>query len=75
MIDRFNFSVLRTALGLQARLADRLRRDEGQTFVEYALVLTLVVVAVLVVGAFTGLANKIIDALDNATNTIGSHLP
>ncbi len=73
MINRFNIAVLRSGLALQERLAD-LRREEGQTFVEYALVLTLVVVAVLVVGAFTGLANKIIDALDKATNTIGSTL-
>ena len=46
MVDQLNVGILRQMLAMQDTLANRLRREEGQAFVEYALVLTLVAVAV-----------------------------
>ena len=73
MIDQLNIAIVRAAWGLQGRLADRLRREEGQAFVEYALVLTLVAVAVALLtqwGTFTTAIHdslqKVIDALNKA---------
>jgi Flp pilus assembly pilin Flp len=50
---------------LKALLA-RLRSEHGQTFVEYALVLAVIVVGVLLAVVWTGLG----DALDTAIGTI-----
>jgi Flp pilus assembly pilin Flp len=73
MVERLNFGILQVALAAQAGLANRLRRQEGQAFVEYALILTLVAVAIALLtqwGAFTtAISNslqKVIDALSNA---------
>jgi Flp pilus assembly pilin Flp len=44
----------------------RLRSEQGQTFVEYALVLAVIVVGVLLAVVWTGLG----DALDTAIGTI-----
>ena len=52
MIERVNL--------MATAIACRLRREErGQTMAEYALVLALVAVAVVVSAAFTGLAGAI----------------
>ena len=55
-------------LNLIQKIAIRLRHDErGQTFVEYGLLLALVVVAF--VGAFAGLTGAldgVVDAVDDA---------
>jgi Flp pilus assembly pilin Flp len=59
MIDRFNAWV-----GSLIARTQNLKDESGQTFVEYALVLVLVAVAVVTVGAFTGLAGEIKAAID-----------
>jgi Flp pilus assembly pilin Flp len=80
MVDQLNVGILRRTLALQERmlamqdtLANRLRRQDGQAFVEYALVLTLVAVAVALLtqwtaftSAITGSLQKVIDALNIA---------
>jgi Flp pilus assembly pilin Flp len=77
MFDSLNVAV-RVGTALQSvgdRLAERLRRSEGQAFVEYVLVLTLVAVAVALLTqwtSFTGTISdslqKVMDALKNAGN-------
>lgn len=73
MVDQLNVGILRQMLAMQDTLANRLRREEGQAFVEYALVLTLVAVAVALLtqwsaftDAITNSLQKVIDALTNA---------
>jgi Flp pilus assembly pilin Flp len=65
MFDRFNLWVG----SLIARTQD-LKDEGGQTFVEYALVLVLVAVAVVTLGAFTGLAGDIGDAITKVKNAV-----
>jgi Flp pilus assembly pilin Flp len=48
---------------LNALLA-RLRSEDGQTFVEYALVLAVIVVGVLLLATWTGLGTAIQGAID-----------
>jgi Flp pilus assembly pilin Flp len=72
MIDRLNAMLV--ALGVNMRsLAHDLEAQEGQAFVEYALVITLVAVAVALLtqwGTFTTAIHdslqKVIDALNAA---------
>jgi Flp pilus assembly pilin Flp len=60
-MDRFNVWVG----SLFVRAQDiNLKKDEGQTFVEYSLILVLVAVAVVSLAAFTGLAGEIKGAMD-----------
>jgi Flp pilus assembly pilin Flp len=59
MFDRFNAWV-----GSLIAHTQNLKDESGQTFVEYALVLVLVAVAVVTIGAFTGLSGEIAGALD-----------
>ena len=73
MVDKLNVGILRQMLATQDTLANRLRRQDGQAFVEYALVLTLVAVAVALLtqwsaftDAITNSLQKVIDALTNA---------
>jgi Flp pilus assembly pilin Flp len=73
MVDQLNVGILRQMLAMQDTLANRLRRQDGQAFVEYALVLTLVAVAVALLtqwgkftGAITSSLQKVIDALTGA---------
>ena len=49
-----------------------LKRDEGQTFVEYALILAVVVVAVLLAVTWTGLGTAIQNAITQVSNAIGA---
>jgi len=53
----------------QALLA-RLRATEGQTFVEYALILAVVVVGVLLAVTWTGLGTAIQTAITAVSNAI-----
>jgi Flp pilus assembly pilin Flp len=71
MFDQVNLGLLRAALAAREGLTNRLRREEGQAFVEYALVLTLVAVAVALItqwGLFTDAIKaslgKVIDVLN-----------
>jgi Flp pilus assembly pilin Flp len=75
MFDSLNVAVrLATALeSYKDRLVERLRRSEGQAFVEYVLVLTLVAVAVALLAQWTNFTTtissslqRVIDALTNA---------
>jgi Flp pilus assembly pilin Flp len=62
-MDRFNVWVG----SLLARSQD-LKKDEGQTFVEYALVLAVIVVGVLLAATWTGLTGAIQGAINDVTN-------
>jgi Flp pilus assembly pilin Flp len=53
-------------------LLGRLDSDEGQTFVEYALILAVVVVAVLLAVTWTGLGTAIQNAITQVSNAIGA---
>lgn len=53
-------------------LLARLRASEGQTFVEYALILAVVVVAVLLAVTWTGLGQAIQNAITQVSNQIGA---
>ncbi len=64
MMDRFT--------AWAAVLVGRLEKDEGQTFVEYALILAVVVVAVLLAVTWTGLGTAIQNAITQVSNAIGA---
>ena len=74
MFDSLNaVRIAVTLQTLQTRLVDRLRRNDGQAFVEYVLVLTLVAVAVALLAQWTSFTTtisnslqKVIDALNKA---------
>jgi Flp pilus assembly pilin Flp len=51
---------------------EELKNDEGQTFVEYALILAVVVVAVLLAVTWTGLGTAIQNAITQVSNAIGA---
>ena len=51
-------------------LMARLQRDDGQTFVEYALILAVVVVATMLTISATGLGTSIQNAVTQATNAL-----
>jgi Flp pilus assembly pilin Flp len=73
MIDRVNVQ-LGTLLATPSAIRDRLKREEGQAFVEYALVLLVVAVALTAAaGVFiTPFRKAIVDAftaISNALNT------
>jgi Flp pilus assembly pilin Flp len=67
MIDRANVLLVTLLLNASSNVRDRLRREEGQAFVEYAMVLLLVTVA-LAAGAFI---TPFQDALRSAFSAIG----
>jgi Flp pilus assembly pilin Flp len=67
MMDRFNA----WATAFAGRIAE-LKSDEGQTFVEYALILAVVVVGVLLAVSFTGLGTAIGNAIQQVSNAIGT---
>jgi Flp pilus assembly pilin Flp len=65
MFDRFN-----TFLGsLLAGNVD-FKKEDGQTFVEYALILAVVVVAVLLAVTWTGLGDAIDSAITKVSDAI-----
>jgi Flp pilus assembly pilin Flp len=67
MMDRFNVWVG----SLYARSQSfSLKKDEGQTFVEYALVLSVIVVGVLLLATWAGLGTAISAAITKITNAI-----
>ena len=52
-------------MSLLYALLSRVRGERGQTFVEYALVLSVIVVGVLLAATWTGLTGAIQGAIDN----------
>jgi len=58
--------------GFTRGIARLTRAEEGQTFVEYALILAVVVVAVLAGLAWTGLGTAIGIAISQVTTAIGA---
>ena len=65
MMDRFNV----WATMLVGRTQE-LKSERGQTFVEYALVLAVIVVGVLLAATWTGLGGAITAAITKITNAI-----
>ena len=61
MFDRFNAWV-------GSLLAGNLKSESGQTFVEYALVLSVIVVGVLLAATWTGLTTAITGAITDVVN-------
>jgi Flp pilus assembly pilin Flp len=57
---------------MQDALANRLRREEGQAFVEYALVLTLVAVAVALLTQWSSFTSAIHDSLQKVIDALSS---
>jgi Flp pilus assembly pilin Flp len=64
MFDRFNLRVTKALCGI--------RDESGQTFVEYALVLAVIVVGVLLAATWAGLGTAINTAITRITTAIGS---
>jgi len=58
----------RFALALGTSWSSRMKRDEGQTFVEYALILALIAVALTV--ALTGLKDSIASLFTQVSNDL-----
>jgi len=73
MIDRLNAIVVELALHLPARARQRLtnlKHQEGQAFVEYVLLLTVVAIAVALLQAWTGFVGTITTALGHIGDVI-----
>jgi Flp pilus assembly pilin Flp len=67
MLERFNL----WAANLVGRI-EELKNEDGQTFVEYALILAVVVVAVLLAVTWTGLGQAIQNAITQVSTAIGA---
>jgi Flp pilus assembly pilin Flp len=72
MVDQLNVGILRQMLAVQDAVANRLRRQEGQAFVEYALVLTLVAVAVALLTQWSAFTSAIHDSLQKVINALSN---
>jgi Flp pilus assembly pilin Flp len=59
-------------MSLFRSLLARMRREQGQTFVEYALILAVVVVGVLLAVTWGGLGDAIQAAIDAVTGAIAA---
>jgi Flp pilus assembly pilin Flp len=57
-------------MSLFADFLARLRKEQGQTFVEYALILAVVVVGVLLTVMWSGLGDAIQAAIDAVSGAI-----
>ena len=60
---------MNSLLALVTTFFSRLRREEGQALVEYALILALV--AVVVVGVLVVLGHSVNNTLNNVANSVG----
>jgi Flp pilus assembly pilin Flp len=65
MFDRFNAWVGSLMIGSQ-----NLKREDGQTMVEYVLVLSAIVVAILLVAAWSGLGTAIETGIQAVTDAM-----
>jgi Flp pilus assembly pilin Flp len=74
MFDSLNVAVkiAGTLQSLETRVAERLRRNDGQAFVEYVLVLTLVAVAVALLAQWTNFTTTISSSLQRVINALTS---
>jgi Flp pilus assembly pilin Flp len=70
MTDRLNALIVALEVNIRARLDD-LRRQEGQAFVEYALVITLVAVAVALLTQWGAFRTAIHDSLQKVIDALG----
>jgi Flp pilus assembly pilin Flp len=72
MFDSLNVAVrVKTALqSVGNRLVERLRRSEGQAFVEYVLVLTLVAVAVALLAQWTNFTTEISNSIQKVITAL-----
>lgn len=68
MIERANVVLLTGLLDARSVLRDRLRQEEGQAFVEYAMVLLLVAIAL----AATTFVTPFRNALETAFSSVGT---
>ena len=68
MIQLQNMLTMRLALMLGALSLPSMKREEGQTLVEYALI--LVAIAVVVAGVVAILGNKITDVFNQISDSI-----
>jgi pilus assembly protein Flp/PilA len=59
---------MRLALALTGLTVPSIKREEGQTFVEYALILAFI--AIVVIGALTFLQGKISDIFTTVGNAL-----
>jgi Flp pilus assembly pilin Flp len=67
MLERLNLLAIR----LIGRI-EEMENEDGQTFVEYALILAVVVVGVLLAVTWTGLGTAIQNAITKVSNAIGA---
>jgi Flp pilus assembly pilin Flp len=70
MLDRFNVWV-----GMLVARTHDMKDEDGQTFVEYALVLAVIVVGVLLAVTWGGLGTAIGAAITKITNAINPPAP
>jgi Flp pilus assembly pilin Flp len=67
MMDRFNVWVGSLYAHSQSL---SLKKDEGQTFVEYALVLSVIVVGLLLAATWLGLKDALVKAIDQISKAV-----
>jgi Flp pilus assembly pilin Flp len=79
MIDRANVFLSTALLGAmslireqQAAMRERLSREEGQAFVEYAMILVIVSVVIGALVIWTPIADAITNAITDVTNAINN---
>jgi len=75
MIYRINCLLLTVLLDASSGIRDRLKREEGQAFVEYAMVLLLVTVALAAGSFITPFRTAITNAFEAIGNAITGAIP
>jgi Flp pilus assembly pilin Flp len=72
MNHRRNYLMLERFNAWATMLVGRTQKEDGQTFVEYALVLSVIVVGVLLAATWLGLTDAIQGAIDDVVDAFGS---
>lgn len=75
MVERAGFLLVTLLLDAAAVTRDRLRREDGQAFVEYAMILLLVTVALAAASFITPFRTAISTAFDAIGNAIDGAVP